>query len=169
MSIKQIYFAAGCYWGAEKYFQNVDGVLKTEVGFVNGNTENPLYLDVKKGETGYAESVFIEYDDKITTIEKLLYHYFNIIDPTSLNKQGEDEGSQYRTGIYYVDKKERDVINTFVESQQKLYNKPIVVEIEELKCYYPAHDEHQKYLDKNPEGYCHISKSKIDEATTKKF
>jgi methionine-S-sulfoxide reductase len=169
MSKKVIYFASGCYWGAEKYFQSIEGVLKTEVGFVNGNTIAPLYPDVKKGQTGHAEASYVEYDDSVVTLKELLGHHFNIIDPTSLNKQGEDEGTQYRTGIYYIKEGDKTIIDNFIKEQRKNYQKPIVVEVEKLKYYYPAHIEHQKYLDKNPQGYCHISWAKIDEAKTKKF
>ena len=154
--MKEIYLAGGCFWGLQKFFDQFNGVLETEVGYANGNTVNPKYPEVKAQLTGHAETVYVKYDSTIISLEKLLEYFYMVIDPTSLNKQGEDEGTSYRTGIYYLNDTDREVAIKITEEKQKEYNKEIVVEIEPLRCYYVAEEYHQKYLDKNPAGYCHI-------------
>ena len=154
--MKEIYLAGGCFWGLQKFFDQFNGVLETEVGYANGNTVNPKYPEVKAQLTGHAETVYVKYDSTIISLEKLLEYFYMVIDPTSLNKQGEDEGTSYRTGIYYLNDTDREVAIKITEEKQKEYNKEIVVEIEPLRCYYAAEEYHQKYLDKNPTGYCHI-------------
>ena len=154
--MKEIYLAGGCFWGLQKFFDQFNGVLETEVGYANGNTVNPKYPEVKAQLTGHAETLYVKYDSTIISLEKLLEYFYMVIDPTSLNKQGEDEGTSYRTGIYYLNDTDREVAIKITEETQKEYNKKIVVEIEPLRCYYVAEEYHQKYLDKNPAGYCHI-------------
>ena len=154
--MKEIYLAGGCFWGLQKFFDQFNGVLETEVGYANGNTVNPKYPEVKAQLTGHAETVYVKYDSTIISLEKLLEYFYMVIDPTSLNKQGEDEGTSYRTGIYYLNDTDREVAIKITEEKQKEYNKEIVVEIEPLRFYYAAEEYHQKYLDKNPTGYCHI-------------
>lgn len=156
MSTKTIYFAGGCFWGVEKFFGLLDGVTNTKVGYANGNISNPTYEQVCSGNTGFAETVEINYDPQIISLENLLEEYFSIIDPTIQNRQGNDTGPQYRTGIYYIDDNDKVVIEEFINSQQKNYEKPIVVETKKLENFYPAEEYHQKYLEKNPHGYCHI-------------
>ncbi|OCN05713.1 peptide methionine sulfoxide reductase [Erysipelotrichaceae bacterium MTC7] len=155
--MKEIYVAGGCFWGTEKYFEEIEGVIKTDVGYANGKTENPTYEDVCHNDTGHAETVHIIYDETVVSLPFILDMYFAIIDPTSINKQGNDVGSQYRTGIYYVDDGDAATINYAIQNLQKAYDKPIVIEVQPLKNYYPAEAYHQKYLDKNPTGYCHIN------------
>ena len=159
--IKTIYLAGGCFWGVQHYFDQFDGILKTTVGYANGNAENPVYKDVKKGLTGHAETLEIEYDDTVISLPKILDLYFDIIDPISVNQQGEDVGISYRTGIYYVDEKDLEMIQIKYDEIQKQYDSALAVELEPLKNFFNAEEYHQKYLDKNPGAYCHIPASKF--------
>lgn len=154
--MKTIYLAGGCFWGVQKYMDQFDGIAETVVGYANGNTDSPVYEDVKAGKTGHAETVKVDYDENVISLEELLKKYYIVIDPTSLNKQGGDIGISYRTGIYYTDPAELEVINQVTDGIRAKNKKPVVVEIEELKNFWPAEEYHQKYLDKNPGGYCHI-------------
>ena len=158
--MKEIYFAGGCFWGVEEYMSRINGVMDTEVGYANGTKENPTYEEVCTGITGHAETTYVKFDESIISLEELLNKFWNIIDPTLLNRQGPDIGNQYRTGIYYVDEEDLNVINKTLEEQKKKYSKPIVTEIMPLKCFYRAEEYHQDYLKKNPGGYCHIDLSK---------
>lgn len=163
--LKDIWLAGGCFWGVEAYMARVPGVAETTVGYANGNTENPTYEDVSYRDTGHAETVHVRYDPERITLEQLLEQFFLIIDPTALNRQGNDVGSQYRTGIYYQDADTLPLIQSFIQRQQQAYDKPIVVEVELLKHYYLAESYHQKYLEKNPGGYCHISFDTLPDTT----
>lgn len=154
--MKEIYLASGCFWGVEEYFSRINGVVDTEVGYANGTVENPTYKQVCTGITGHAETTYIKYDENIISLESLLERFWRIIDPTSLNKQGGDIGNQYRTGIYYVNEEDLQVIERSLEEIKPKYNKPIVTEILPLKSFYDAEEYHQDYLKKNPGGYCHI-------------
>ncbi|WP_294562129.1 peptide-methionine (S)-S-oxide reductase MsrA [uncultured Traorella sp.] len=154
--MKTIYLAGGCFWGIQKYMDQFDGIIETVVGYANGYLDDPTYEDVKAQKSGHAETVKIVYDEKIISLEEILKKFLLVIDPTSLNKQGEDEGSSYRSGIYYTDDKDSDIIVQMIQDEQKKYDRPIVVEILPLTVFYKAEEYHQKYLEKNPEGYCHI-------------
>jgi methionine-S-sulfoxide reductase len=158
--LKEIYFAGGCFWGVEEYFSRIDGVVETKVGYANGIKENPTYEEVCTGTTRHAETVYIRYDESVISLEELLTKFFNIIDPTSLNRQGGDIGNQYRTGIYYVDDNDKDVITNYIEKIRNNYKQKIVTEVSPLNCFYLAEEYHQKYLKKNPNGYCHIDLSR---------
>ena len=164
----EIYLAAGCFWGAEKYLKLIEGVTFTEVGFANGNTENPTYKEVYTDQTGYAEAVHLRYDPAVVSLRFLLEMYFKAIDPTSLNKQGEDEGTRYRTGIYYVDPADRAVVDEVMAAEAGKYGLPLQVEVEPLRKFYPAEEYHQDYLDKNPGGYCHLPVALFELARTAK-
>lgn len=153
---KEIYLAGGCFWGVQAYFDKIKGILETNVGYANGNSENPSYEDVIYNNTGHAETVHVRYDSDKISLEKILDYFFRIIDPTSINKQGNDRGNQYRTGIYYLHEEDGEIVHEFINSEQKKYEKRIVTEVEEIRNYYPAEEYHQKYLEKNPNGYCHI-------------
>jgi peptide methionine sulfoxide reductase msrA/msrB len=156
--LKKIWLAGGCFWGVEAYMSRVPGVADVTVGYANGKSENPTYQDVCYNNTGHAETVEVSYDPARISLENLLTEYFEIIDPTSLNQQGNDRGSQYRTGIYYSDQgNDLPVIESVLVAQQKKYTKPIVTEVEPLRQYFLAEEYHQDYLEKNPGGYCHIS------------
>lgn len=154
--MKAIYLAGGCFWGLQKYMDQFDGVIGTTVGYANGKTENPTYEEVKSQVTDHSETVEVIYDPSIITLKEILEKYYVVIDPTSLNKQGEDEGRSYRTGIYYTDNADLEVIKSVTANIQAKNTEKVVVEIEPLKGFCPAEEYHQKYLEKNPGGYCHI-------------
>ncbi len=153
---KEIYFAGGCFWGTEHYFKQVRGVVSTEVGYANGNTENPTYQEVYTDSTGYAETVHIVYDPTIVTLRLLTELFFRSIDPTSLNKQGEDVGTRYRTGVYYTSTEDLPLLEEIFNEVNTKIGKPLAVELEPLKNFYSGEEYHQDYLVKNPSGYCHI-------------
>ncbi len=159
--VKIIYLAGGCFWGVEEYFSYIIGITDTQVGYANGVWNDPTYEDVCSGNSGFAETTKLTYDDAQVTLKEILNHYFKIIDPTILNRQGFDSGTQYRTGIYFIDDYDKEIITKYINSIKSNYNKPIVTEIMKLKNYFPAEDYHQKYLKKNPNGYCHIDISKV--------
>lgn len=158
--MKEIYLAGGCFWGVEEYFSRIPGVIETEVGYANGHKENPNYEEVCTGRTGHTETSYIRYDENIISQEFLLKKFWSIIDPTLLNRQGPDRGSQYRTGIYYKDEEDLKIINKSLEEEKSKYDKLIVTEVMEIESYYKAEEYHQDYLKKNPGGYCHIDLSK---------
>lgn len=155
--LSEIYFAGGCFWGTEHFLKQIRGVEGTQVGYANGNIENPTYEQVSESNTGFAETVKVAYDPQVVGLDLLIDLFFKTIDPTSLNKQGNDRGTQYRTGIFYTDPANRTVIEADVKALAKGYSKPLVVEIKPLTNFYPAENYHQDYLDKNPGGYCHIN------------
>jgi len=161
---REIWLAGGCYWGTEKFISALPGILATEVGFANGYVVAPSYDTVKHTETGHAETVHVTYDDTVMPIETLLSLFYNIIDPTSLNRQGADRGTQYRTGIYTDNDDDLMTAKASLAALQAKYDQPVVVECEPLRCFYTAEEYHQKYLDKNPGGYCHVSWEMIDKA-----
>jgi len=161
--LKEIYLAGGCFWGLEAYMARVPGVYDAESGYANGNTENPSYEDLIYRQSGHAETVRVQYDPNTVSLTTLLKYYFKVIDPTSLNKQGNDRGIQYRTGIYYTDPAELPVIQTEISDVQNKYTKPVVVEVKPLLQYFKAEEYHQDYLEKNPDGYCHIDLNLVTE------
>ena len=154
--LRDIYLAGGCFWGLEEYYSRIEGIVDATVGYANGNTENPTYEQVCYENTGHAETVHVTYDSSVISLTEILKYYFRVVDPTSLNKQGNDTGTQYRTGIYYVEESDRQVILYALESEAKKYDKELVVEVLPLDGYYLAEEYHQDYLQKNPYGYCHI-------------
>lgn len=160
--MKSIVLAGGCFWGVEAYFKQFDGVVFTEVGYANGNTVSPTYKDVCSGESGHAEAVMVMYDPEIMSTNRLLQLFFDIIDPTSLNKQGNDIGTQYRTGIYYETPSQMSVIDKALFELEKTVEGDVVIEVESIRNFYRAEDYHQNYLEKNPGGYCHIPKEKLN-------
>lgn len=156
MENKTIYFAGGCFWGTEHYFKMIKGVVGTTVGYANSIMENPSYKDVCSGDTLAAETVKVDYDPSLVSLEFLTRMFFHAIDPTSLNRQGNDIGTQYRTGIYYTDNEDLAEIYKVFEEQRSTTEGEIVVEVKALQNFYAAEDYHQDYLDKNPDGYCHL-------------
>ena len=150
----EIYLAGGCFWGLEEYFSRISGVLQTSVGYANGQVETTNYQLIK--ETDHAETVQVVYDEKAVSLREILLYYFRVIDPLSVNQQGNDRGRQYRTGIYYLEETDLPTINTVVREQELLIGRKIAVEVEKLRHYILAEDYHQDYLKKNPGGYCHI-------------
>jgi peptide-methionine (S)-S-oxide reductase len=151
---KIIYIAGGCFWGVEMYYKKLKGVIDTEVGYANGNKENPSYEEVKKHLTTHAEALKLEYDNEIISLEKILEHFLRFVDPYSIDKQGEDIGHKYRSGIYYINDLDKDVIVNYFN---KVLNNDYKIEILPLSNFYSAEEYHQDYLEKNPNGYCHVN------------
>lgn len=162
--MKEIYLAGGCFWGTEKYLELIIGVMSTLVGYANGKSKNtpPTYEEVCEGNTGFAEAVFVSYDPAVLSLGFLLELFYDTIDPTAVNRQGGDFGTQYRTGIYYTEKADLTIIKGSINKLQERYEKPIAIEVKPLENFYAAEEYHQKYLTKNPGGYCHIPQFKFD-------
>ncbi len=163
-NIKEIYFAGGCFWGTEHLFQLVRGVVETEVGYANGKIKNPTYEQVISHTTGFAEAVKVKYDADQVNLPLLIDLFFKSIDPTTIDRQGNDIGDNYRSGIYSTDPETENIVKTEVAKLAKNYSQPVVVETIPLINFYKAEDYHQDYLDKNPGGYCHIPLSVFEEA-----
>ena len=155
---KTIYFAGGCFWGVQEYFSQLKGVIETVAGYANGTTAFPTYEDVKTGETGHAETVKIIYDDAQISLEQLIEHYLRFVDPYSLNKQGEDYGTQYRTGIYFTDLYDGMIAKNYLHDN---LNEGYKIEVKKMCNFFKAEEYHQDYLKKNPHGYCHVNLSLI--------
>ena len=158
--MKTIYLAGGCFWGMQKFFDQFSGVIATEVGYANGPDRAPSYQEVC-ADSGHAETVRIDYDEKNISLNALLKYYFMVIDPLSVNRQGHDEGIQYRTGIYFTDKAQLPEIEAVYRAEEEKAGAELAVEVAPLGNFFPAEEYHQKYLDKNPGGYCHIPASRL--------
>ena len=156
--MKTIYLAGGCFWGVQKFFDQFDGVINTEVGYANGPEEAPSYQDVCQS-SGHAETVKIVYDESRITLTDLLNYYFMVIDPLSINKQGNDAGIQYRTGIYYTDEEQLSEARQVYAAEEEKAGASLAVELEPLQNFFTAEEYHQKYLVKNPGRYCHIPRA----------
>ena len=156
-----IYLAGGCFWGLEAYMERIQGVTDAVSGYANGKGDTTNYQLLHA--TDHAETVKVTYDPNKISLDKLLQYYFRVIDPTSINKQGNDRGRQYRTGIYYQNEQDKAVIEAALKNLQSKYQEPIQIEVEPLKNYVEAEEYHQDYLKKNPNGYCHIDIKKADE------
>ena len=163
--VKTIYLAGGCFWGLEAYMQKLNGVEDAISGYANGKTENPSYYDLKT--SGHAETVKVLYNPHIISLEDILAHYLRVVNPVSINKQGNDVGTQYRTGIYYTDEADKAIIENILAKEQTKHDKPIAIEVEPLRQFYEAEEYHQDYLEKNPGGYCHIDLSLADKPLDK--
>ena len=161
-NLHTIYLAGGCFWGIEAYMKKLPGVYDTDVGYANGTVENPTYEQVCYNNTGHAETVKVVYDPMSISTEQLLDGFFKVVDPTSVNRQGNDRGSQYRSGIYYTDEADKAIAEAVVARQREKYTAPIATEILPLDNFYLAEDYPQDYLDKNPGGYCHINLNDAD-------
>ncbi|QUA52852.1 peptide-methionine (S)-S-oxide reductase MsrA [Aristaeella lactis] len=153
--MKTIWLAGGCFWGMQKFFDQFSGVLRTEVGYANGPDKAPSYEEVC-ADSGHAETLRIDYDETRISLTELLKYYFMVIDPLSVNRQGHDEGIQYRTGIYYTDETLLPEIRAVWQKEEEKAGAKLAVELEPLRNFFSAEEYHQKYLDKNPGGYCHI-------------
>src|SRR3989344_6538398 len=154
-NIEKAMFAAGCFWGVHAAFDKFNGIIKTTIGYTGGNFKNPSYEDVCSDETGHAEAILIEYNPKIISYEKLLEIFWKIHDPTQLNRQGPDIGSQYISGIFYFNEKQKKIALNSMKKQEKLIKNKIVTEIKKANKFYPAEDYHQKYYLTHP-VVCHI-------------
>lgn len=166
MTESKIWLAGGCFWGIEEYLKRIDGVIHTTVGYANGKTDNTTYQDVKR--TGHSETVEVIYNSEIVSLPILLEYFYAVIDPLSVNKQGNDVGEQYRSGIYYNDDNDFSIIKDSIQMLQNEYNYPVVIEVEKLRNFVVAEAYHQEYLRKNPNGYCHVNFKKIEEINKKK-
>lgn len=155
--LQTIYLAGGCFWGVDEYFDRIDGVIEVVSGYANGTTENPSYEDVIYANTGHAETVSVTFDPEEIDLTDILLYYFKVVDPISLNRQGNDVGTQYRTGIYYEDENQVETIEKVIAVEQKDYDQEIVVEVVPLEHFFEAEEYHQDYLKKNPRGYCTIN------------
>ena len=155
--MKEIHLAGGCFWGAERYLQLIPGVTFTQVGFANGNTPDPTYEQVYTDTTGYAETVRVRYDPEVVSLRFLLNLFFKAIDPLSLNRQGHDAGTRYRTGIYWSDPADEATVRDVAGVLAEELGAPLATELEPLRNFFPAEERHQDYLAKNPGGYCHLS------------
>ena len=153
--MRTIYLAGGCFWGMQKFFDQFEGVLSTEVGYANGPDRAPTYQEVCRN-SGHAETVRIDYDEGKLSLDKLLDLFFLVIDPLSVNKQGGDEGIQYRTGVYYTTADQLPALRAAFDREAAKVGAPLAVELLPLQNFFPAEEYHQKYLDQNPGGYCHI-------------
>ena len=159
---KTIVLAGGCFWGVEKVFKALDGVVETTTGYANGITENPTYEEVCRNETGYKEAVKVVYQPDVVSLSIIIRAFFLCIDPRQRNRQGNDFGTQYQTGIYYVDENDLDMIKPIYASERMKYDR-FFVELEPLQNFYTAEEYHQDYLDKHPNGYCHITEFEMEE------
>ena len=155
--MREIYFAGGCFWGVEHFMKQIAGVMDTDTGFANGREDlvEPTYEEVYTDTTGFAETVRVRFDEKRVGLRFLTRMFFHAIDPTSLNKHGEDEGTRYRTGVYYTSEEDLPILREVFEEVKREFG-PIVVELEPLKAYYSASEWHQDYLEKHTDGYCHL-------------
>jgi peptide methionine sulfoxide reductase msrA/msrB len=153
--LRDIWLAGGCFWGVQAYMARVPGVAETSVGYANGRTEHPTYAEVCNN-SGHAETVHVRFDPARIDLAGLLRQFFQIIDPTSRNRQGNDWGVQYRSGVYYLDPADLPIIRAVIAEIGRRYDRPIATEVEPLSRYDLAESEHQNYLEKNPNGYCHV-------------
>jgi len=167
-TLQNIYFAGGCFWGVGEYFSRIPGVIEVTVGYANGTTKNPSYEQVCYSDTGHAEAVHIRYNPEAISLKTLTEQFFKIIDPTSINRQGYDVGRQYRTGMYFLNDEDKAILASVMADVQKMYDKPLAVELMPLENYYLAEEYHQDYLKKNPDGYCHISFDSLKDLLTEK-
>jgi len=156
--LEKALLAGGCFWGVEELLRKIPGVINTTVGYTGGQTENPTYPEVKKGTTGHAEAIEIEFDSEILTYERLLEAFFRMHDPTTPNRQGNDIGTQYRSAIFYFDESQKTTAEKSIRAAQATgrWTRPIATEVTPATKFYSAEDYHQDYLVKNPNGYnCH--------------
>ncbi len=164
---KKASFAAGCFWGVEKILMKVPGVVSTQVGYQGGQTENPTYEEVCRGVTGHAEAVEVTYDPEKVSYEKLLLTFWQYHDPTTKDQQGPDRGTQYRSVVFYYDDAQREIAekSVLLLDESGILKKPIVTEVIPADMFWEAEGYHQKYLVKNPNGYCshHFQSDKIAE------
>jgi len=160
-AMETVYLAGGCYWGLEDLIRNIPGVEKTQVGFTGGLVKNVSYKEVSNGNTGHAESIKVVFDNERLTLDNLLFEFFSMHNPTTVNQQGNDIGSQYRSAIFYSNQNQKEISNKVIDivNQSKKWDSPVVTGVVPFTEFYPAEDSHQKYLIKNPGGYsCHFDR-----------
>ncbi len=154
--MKKIIIAGGCFWGVEHYYKRLKGVTHTNVGYTDGELANPSYQEVCNA-SGHVEAVYLEYDENIIPLKKIVEHFFRIVDPTQRNRQGHDLGIQYRNGLFFFDQEDQKIIENYIIEEQRKFNKKIQTFCLEARAFYLAEDYHQNYLEKNPSGYCHVN------------
>jgi methionine-S-sulfoxide reductase len=160
--LQVVYLAGGCYWGMEELFRNLPGVIDTKVGFCGGHIPNVAYREVTTGTTGHAETLMVTFDEGQTTLRDLLFEFFRIHNPTKINQQGNDIGTQYRSAIFYTDSEQRRIAEEVISSvnDSNEWIAPVVTEVTPFNNFYPAEEKHQKYIMKFPEGYtCHFRRN----------
>lgn len=161
-NLQVVYLAGGCYWGMEELFRNLPGVIETKVGFSGGHIPNVAYREVTTGTTGHAETLMVTFDQEQTTLSRLLFEFFRIHNPTKLNQQGNDVGTQYRSAIFYIDSEQKQITEAVIKAVNDSgeWNAPVVTEVVPFKNFYPAEEKHQKYIMKFPDGYtCHFRRN----------
>ncbi|KFI69311.1 peptide-methionine (S)-S-oxide reductase MsrA [Bifidobacterium magnum] len=162
MNLREIYVAGGCFWGTQAYFQRIPGIVDTQVGYANSAIDHPSYQQVCSGLTGAAETVRLTYDPSVISLPLILEAYSRTIDPTLVNRQGNDRGTQYRTGIYWTDPVDEPVVREFLDDLAECVGEPVAIECGPLRNFFAAETYHQDYLVKNPGGYCHVNLSDAD-------
>ena len=158
-SLEVAYLAGGCYWGLEDLIMEIPGVKHTKVGFSGGHIKNVSYKEVSRGDTGHAESIEIKFKNKELSYEDLLLNFFKMHNPTTLNQQGNDKGTQYRSSIFYTNDEQKNIAQNVINivNESKKWDSPVLTEIIAFTNFYPAEESHQKYISKNPDGYsCHF-------------
>jgi len=158
-SFEVAYLAGGCYWGLEDLIMEIPGVEQTKVGFSGGHIKNVSYKEVTRGDTGHAESIEIKFQSKELSYEDLLFNFFRMHNPTTLNQQGNDKGTQYRSSIFYTNDEQKNIAQNVINivNESKKWDDPVLTEIIAFTNFYPAEETHQKYISKNPDGYsCHF-------------
>ena len=156
---EQAIFGGGCFWCTEAIFEELEGVIKVEPGYSGGNIKNPSYREVCTGETGHAEAIKITYSPDKVSFDKLLEVFFLTHDPTTLNRQGADVGTQYRSVVFYTNEEQKNKADATIKklNENKVYDQPIVTEVSKFTCFYPAEDYHQNYYKKNgDQAYCRV-------------
>jgi methionine-S-sulfoxide reductase len=164
MKTHEAIFAAGCFWGVQDYFDQVPGVLETQVGYIGGHVDNPTYEQVCAHRTGHAEATKVIFDPRKVSYETLLKQFFHMHDPTQLNRQGPDVGDNYRSAVFYLDKSQKNAAQKMIDELNRSgdYKKPIVTTLEKAGTWWPAEEYHQKYTQKTGIGACHVSYTSID-------
>jgi len=152
-----IYLAAGCFWGTQYYFDQIPGVLESTVGYMGGHVDNPTYEQVCYEDTGHTEAVKIVFDPAVVPLINLLEQFFYMHDPTQLNRQGLDTGSQYRSAIFYAYDEQERVVSEVITSSKSKFKDPIVTEVSKAGTFWPAEEYHQKYTERTGRGVCHVA------------
>lgn len=157
--LQDVYLAGGCYWGMEELFRQLPGIVSTQVGFSGGHIANVGYREVTTGTTGHAETLKVVFDESLMTLRDILFEFFRIHNPTKLNQQGNDVGTQYRSAIFYIDENQKRIAEEVMRivDLSGQWQAPVVTELKPFQAFYPAHEAHQQYILKFPEGYtCHF-------------
>ena len=161
MKLNYVIVAGGCFWGLEDLLKNLDGVTSTKVGYSGGDFDDPTYADIRTGKTGHAEAVRVEFDEDEISLEEILHYFFKIHDPTTVNRQGNDVGTSYRSAVFYRDDAQKAIIETVIDEVNEIgrFENPVVTTVALEKEFYDAEEYHQNYLKKNPHGYsCHFER-----------